>query len=427
MFLIPFVTVSVLCLIAAFVLPRKYESTTTILVQRDEVLNPLVSFTMAVAMASDDRLQALNEIVYAEPTIGLLIDSLRMGDGVRVGRQELVKRIRGEITTQLRGPDSFTLTFTDTRPARAQAAVKMLADRFMQMQVQVANRRNEAAVEFFEKKVDDLRQTVEANQKSLIGTMSSQIREMPTQSRELYSRMEDADKQIGDLDGRISVDQQALTVLRGFPAALHTDEGRKQLFDLERQQIPFAAELGSALTRYTDAQGKYTNLFPEVQKLEKQVLDVISRMRSSAEADLARLQTDRWKLERDRSQDLDDIQRSSTTQKLNEAQEADYNLYAKLYDDMKIKLEQARITRDLGKTGAQRYVIIDPPQVPTDPAKPNRPLIAGGGIAIGLILGILCAGTAELLDTRVKTFTDVRVYGLPIIAYIPDGQPGGRA
>src|SRR2546426_1581107 len=46
---VSFSVVFLLSTLCAFILPRKYESSITILVQRDETLNPLVSYEMAVS------------------------------------------------------------------------------------------------------------------------------------------------------------------------------------------------------------------------------------------------------------------------------------------------------------------------------------------------------------------------------------------
>ena len=87
MVIIPVLTVTVLCVIGAFILPNRYESSTTILVQRDEILNPLISYEIAVAMASDDRLRTFNEIIYSRTNIQRLIDSLGLDTGLKTEEQ----------------------------------------------------------------------------------------------------------------------------------------------------------------------------------------------------------------------------------------------------------------------------------------------------------------------------------------------------
>jgi uncharacterized protein involved in exopolysaccharide biosynthesis len=106
----------------------------------------------------------------------------------------------------------------------------------------------------------------------------------------------------------------------------------------------------------------------------------------------------------------------------NEDVRSTYDVYNKLYNDMKVKLEQARTTRDLGEKGAEQYIVIDPPDLPVNPSKPNKFLLIFGGIAIGLFVGFLSAGFMELFDTRIRTTNDIEVYDKPVLAYLPASE-----
>ena len=154
-FVLPTVIITVLCATGAFMLPNKYESSTTILVQRDEILNPLIGYQMAVAMASEDRLRTFNEIIFSRTTLRKLIDTLGMTDAktTEEKKQGIIDGVEKAIEIERRGGDSFRITFTDTDPARAQRAAQTLADLFIQTILQVEGQRNEQAVKFFEKKL----------------------------------------------------------------------------------------------------------------------------------------------------------------------------------------------------------------------------------------------------------------------------------
>ncbi|MGH2568862.1 MAG: Wzz/FepE/Etk N-terminal domain-containing protein [Bacteroidota bacterium] len=233
-FFLPCSIVFGLCVVGAFVLPRKYESSTTIMVQRDEVLNPLISYTMAVTMASEDRLRTFNEIVYSRKTIQLLIDSLEMGEDIETeeDRQKLIEKIRKVILTERPGSSTFRIAYLDTDPERAQRAASLLADYFIQTILRVENQRNEMAVEFFEKKLDELRVKYESGQKEMVTFLRSRISEMPTESRFVSGRLEDVENDVGDLDYRLKSYQQQLSVFKMFPEALYTNNGKQLLFDL---------------------------------------------------------------------------------------------------------------------------------------------------------------------------------------------------
>jgi hypothetical protein len=64
------------------VIEPKYTSSTSILVQKEETLNPLVLYEMAVTIASEDRLKSFNEIIYSRSTMEMLIDSLELDEEI---------------------------------------------------------------------------------------------------------------------------------------------------------------------------------------------------------------------------------------------------------------------------------------------------------------------------------------------------------
>jgi polysaccharide biosynthesis transport protein len=423
--LLPMLIVTALCLVGAYTLPRKYESSTTIMVKRDEVLNPLVNYTMAIAMAQEDPLSTFNEVIYSRTTIRSLIDSLGLGKDIKSEgqRQALIKSIQQNVDTEhKRGSESFSITYVDTDPWRAQRAASALSNIFIQTSQQIENQKNDLAVQFFEKKLEEYRQKFESSQKEVVSVLQQRINELPTESRALYTQVEAYDHQINDIDTRIKTFQEQLVILRTFPEAMQTETGKQNLFNLQRIDLPFVDELRALLSKYDQFTQRYTRKYPEVEKLEMQISSLLERMRKAVENEIAKQQTQRWDIEKRRSQLVDDLKRSSVTQKVDQDKESNYGIYRNLYDDMKLKLEQARTNRELGSGNANQFVIIDPAVVPTLPSKPSRSLIVSGGFVLGLLLGVLTAFIAEIIDTTIRTTQDIAVYQKPVIAFIPEGK-----
>jgi uncharacterized protein involved in exopolysaccharide biosynthesis len=74
----------------------------------------------------------------------------------------------------------------------------------------------------------------------------------------------------------------------------------------------------------------------------------------------------------------------------------------------------------LQRKAGEQLEVLDPPSLPSQPAKPNRWLIVGAGAAIGFILGVALAGVREAKDTSLKNLKDVRAYtNLPVLSSIP--------
>ncbi len=420
--IIPPILVTILCIAGAKMLPKQYESTTTIWVQPDQILNPLVSYQIAAQLATTDRLETLMDVLYGRKTIEAVIDSVGLGIGIPQGAalDDLVEDVRRNIKTARKGTDSFTLSYMDTDPVRAQRIVSCLAQTFIETQVEGESRRNAQTVEFFERKLRDYQAKFETTQKEMVGLLTQRMREQPDGSGELNVRLEDIDRHIQHADEKLKADQDALTKLDRFPEGLHTDEGRRALADLRMTDLPFSDELRAVSQHYDEVTAKYTPLYPEVEKTEGQFLGILSKMRTAVETDQSSLAAQREELRASRQKTIEEMMKTSIDQQEDAGSKSNYNLYQKLYEDMKTKLEQAKITQDLGKTAEDAFVILEAPRVPARPSKPNQTLIVAGGGIFGIILGIGVALIAEFLDTRMRTLRDLEVYQLPVIALLPD-------
>jgi len=424
--IVPPIIVTAICVYAAFTLPRKYESYTTIWVQADEILNPLVSYTMAVQMASVDRLATFREIVYSRKTIEAVIDSLKMAKSSTTPIQwdELIEAVRRNISTARRSSDSFTISYVDEDPVRAQKAASLLARLFIFTRLRGEATRNAYTVQFFEGKLKEYQGKFEDNQQEIVALMLKRMKERPAGSRGLTSKYEATDQEIEQLKRKAIDYQEALYKLSIFPDAFHTDQGRQALSELRRMDLPYVDELRIVMSQYDDVTSRYTSRYPEVGKVENQLLEVLRRMRVSVQSQIADFGQQLDGVRTSRNQIFDELMKVSVDEQMDLDKNSNYGLYKKLFEDMKMKLEQAKTAMELGKTGENSFIIIDPAGVPAKPTKPNRPLIIFGGLGLGIVLGIGFSLAAELLDTRIRTVKDVEVYQLPVIALLPEIRVG---
>jgi protein tyrosine kinase modulator len=423
--IVPLVIVTGASILGAYLLPRKYESTTTIWVQRDEILNPLVSYQMAVQLASADRLETFSEIVYSRKTLEAVIDSLGLGEGVQTGIEwdELIERTRRNIQTFRKSMNSFSLTYIDTDPVRAQRMVSTLANVFIETRLRGESRRNELTVRFFETKLQEYQEKFEQTQTQVLAMVRERMRERPTGSTGLYSRLESIDREITAALKQVKEYNRVDAKLGLFPDAFRTDQGKAALAELQTSDIPNAAELRSLLSRYTEVSLRYTPQYPEVGKIEFEIEELLRRIGVAVQNEITSQTARIQQLQQDRTETVQELVNSSVDQQVDIDKESYYKLYRQLYEDMKVKLEQAKTARELGRNAESSFIIIDPARVPAKPSKPNQKLIIIGGFGFGLILGIVSALAAEMLDTRVRTPRDIEVYHLPVIALLPEGRP----
>ncbi len=99
----------------------------------------------------------------------------------------------------------------------------------------------------------------------------------------------------------------------------------------------------------------------------------------------------------------------------------DYNLAKADYDEKAKKKDISVTSSNLEERKAgENLETLDPASLPEQAAEPNRLLIAGAGVGLGLFFGVFMAGVKEMKDTSLKNLKDVRAYtNLPVLSSIP--------
>jgi capsular polysaccharide biosynthesis protein len=99
----------------------------------------------------------------------------------------------------------------------------------------------------------------------------------------------------------------------------------------------------------------------------------------------------------------------------------DSELARQNYSEMVKRREASETAQNLEEHKAgQNLEVLDPASLPEAPAEPNRLAIAGVGIMLGLVAGIMLAGAREVKNTSLKNLKDIRAYtNLPVLSSIP--------
>jgi uncharacterized protein involved in exopolysaccharide biosynthesis len=99
----------------------------------------------------------------------------------------------------------------------------------------------------------------------------------------------------------------------------------------------------------------------------------------------------------------------------------DYNIAKADYDEKAQKKDISITSSNLEERKAgENLETLDPPSLPEQASEPNRLLMAGAGIGLGLFFGVFMAGAKEMKDTSLKNLKDVRAYtNLPVLSSIP--------
>jgi polysaccharide chain length determinant protein (PEP-CTERM system associated) len=202
------------------------------------------------------------------------------------------------------------------------------------------------------------------------------------------------------------------------PAPPKTEQAPAKAAEVPRPPAPRAVtprqavELGQALERVTALK---SNIAIVVKEIEQRTADqqVILRDINGALSRLQRLPI--------HEQELAKITRDYEISKANYRSLLDKKFSAEMATDMEHRQK------------SERFTVIDPARVPEKPISPNRPLLGGGGMLLGLVIGLAFGVGAELRKNVVLGEWELPA-GVPVLGRLPyilpivaePDQPGGK-
>lgn len=360
-FLLALILTPLLAVVISLLIKNEFMSSTTILLGKEEILNPLVRYETAVAMADTNRLGSFQKIVSSRPLLEETIRKLGLVKSLKDdGEMEImVTNLRKNIHLLNVTSDSFQIACTAPNAILAKNMVETVSQLFIEKSLQGSRREALAAVNLIRQQVEYYRQEIERTEHTL-----QQFRQ-----------------------DNLDVLGQADTLM-GQLKEYRAKELEVQL------NVPYQKN-------YQDMELKMSNLLATRQRSHPEVVKLQREMDS-----IARLMND------EKKQRIEEYQRLATETRKKLAQvpilekeqarmQGELKLLQELNNALSIKLEQARITSEVEiAQQANRFTIIDPPVVPMRRHKPNRVLFAIGGVIGGICIGLFLVFLLEFTDPR---------------------------
>jgi capsular exopolysaccharide synthesis family protein len=332
----------------------------------------------------------------------------------------LIEAFKGRLKVELvRDSRIIELSFDDTDPSRAAAAVNALARNYVEYNFRKKYESTAQATEWMTKELDTLRAKVEKSQQALVSYESANAAvNIDDKQNITLQKLSELTRQLTDAQGdriqKESLYRMALAREK-VPSVLQSE----LLTRLRERQ----AELQD---QYAGTRSQYGDNWPGVVSLKNRVAEVTRQMEQEERRLISRLHSD-YLTATNREAELRkavDKQKDEATRLnqlgiqfaiLKREAEANQNLYNLLLQRMK----EAGVSAGLS---ASNIHVVDqalPPLLPIVP-RPFRNLAIS--IVVGLILGITGAFVKEYMDNTVKTPDHIeRWTGMAALAVIPLG------
>jgi len=442
---------------ATLVLPKKFKSTTVVLVEQ-----PTVPTDIVKPVVNDDlnhRLSSMSEQVLSRSRLQPIIQKLNLFAGERnpAKQEDVVDRLRKAIDVELmqpmsgsenRQPPGFHVSVTFDDPHLAQQICTEITSMFMEQNVKSRERKSVATTDFLSQQLDEAKAKLDEQDSKLAEFKRKNIGSLPEEEQTNLSLLNGLNSQLDATNQGISRAQQEKvateTMLSSQEAIWKATQTTGQLNPETQEQ-----QLATLQDQLTILLSKYTPEHPDVIKLKSQIEELKKKLAvdpgskavsGSTQVNLhepSQIQQLKAKLKQDELNIVDLTKRQNQIQEqiriLQSRVQAspmveqqfkeltrNYQTALDFYNDLLRKQANSAMATDLEhQQESETFRVLDPPSLPESPSFPKPLMFIGGGLGGGLALGLGIMYLLALIDKAMYTERDVEVcLKLPVLAMV---------
>jgi len=447
---------------ASWFLPSVYKSGTLILVEQPAVPERLVASNIDNDIQR--QLDSITQQILSRTRLLQIIDHLNLyaKDRPRKSPDDLVEKMRNDIEIELsKGDDrklsAFNIYYSNRDPKLAQLATSELANLLITENLEQRQERSENTTQFLQDQLNQARETLAEQEARVRAFKDKHIGELPSQTQSNLQILGGLQTQLQAQEDSLNRARQQNTYLESLLSQYQNIERGTKTG--EGGPVGLAAvdkELDRLRAQLADLSSRYTDKHPDVRKTREQIANtermrerIVADMKNSGETAVenssasvsaktapvleleSQLKANRAEIAnrqveiRDLQNRIGDYQGRLNRAPVMEQQFADitrdYDQSKAYYDSLLAKKNQSEMATDLEKTQqGEHFRMLDPPNLPAKPDKPNRLKLCAMGLMLGLFLGGGTAAAMEIVGGRVHTEREIKkLVPYEIFAEIP--------
>ena len=454
----------------SWVVPPHYKSSTTILVEQ-----PTMPQSYVAPNINDDlqaRLVSMSEQILSRTRLLLIIQKLHLYGGSQgnLTDDQKIASLRKDIGVDLvRDPQrqdiaAFTISYSARNPHLAQQVTAELTELFISENLKVRQQESEGTTDFLEKQLEDARENLSEQEAKVREFESLHQGALPAQEQSNLQIYAGLQSQLQSEEDSLNTAKQQRVYLQALLEQQRAALGRTHssgsqgsdastptdLATIDEQLEKLRAQLADLSSRYTDNYPDVQNTKIQITKLEAVRDNLIAASRASnkpakppadgfadptltgpAQQTQSQLQANQLEIANRESAiaglkaKINEYQGRMNLEPSTEEQLADltrgYDQSKQNYDDLLKKKDESSMATSMEEMQqGERFTMLDPPSLPSKPDFPNRLKFCGIGLAVGFALGIIVAGSFELMDDRLHTEKEIKsLLPVPVISEIP--------
>jgi len=448
-----FVVVFPLSAYLAKTLPDVYESSTLILITPQKLPASYVNST--VTMPIQERIHAITQEILSRTRLEKIVREFRLyrSTGVGSATDDRVNKLRKNIIFESRQREnSFRLSFESENPQVAQQVAARLASLFIEENLRLREQRAVGTTVFIKSESDRLLKEVEEQEARVHLFKAKNQYELPEQLGANLSTLEQLRSGLqGNLlrlsaleDRKANLEKQLVNEKQANQQIINTENGGREYLLPQWQRVEsLKIRLQSLLSRYSDKYPEVIDLKREIRAVETEgssrefenrgsdstvirsqrnpvariLLKQIEKLNAEIKSVKSNNQIHREKIAAYQVRVDNTPARAIELSKISRT----YNITVLKYQDLLAKLLEAQLSENMEKKQkAEQFQVIDPPNLPKSPVRPNRLGIFLFGFAVAIGGGLALAYMLEMLNNSFKSGTELSDYvNIPLLASIP--------
>ena len=446
-----FAGVALLALVAGMLWPKKYEASTTILVQESSIIAPLMKGA-ATPTSTTNRADIARAVILSQPVLEqvLAVGGWLQSQPSPVEVDRILAGIKSRTLVRFSRDNLLTISYFDSDPERTYKVTRLFAKSFISESLASKQRESRDAYDFINSQVDAYRQKLTSAEDKLKNFREANADARPGSESATISRINDLRSQVEntrmDLMEKRSQEASLTAQLSGQSevSAVQTTEGvyRAQLAELQakldkllltytndypdvvrvrHQMQDLQQQLAQAEQRKQQQQrsGTPTALDQNVQfnPLYQQLRSQLSALRGDIAASTARLNASQAML----AAELERSRRIAGSESATAELTRDYDVNREVYQDLLKRRENARVSMELDATQqGLTFTVQNPAVLPLLPTGLRFMHFALAGIVLGLALPFGLLFGVVRFDPRVRSAAELtRLTGIPLLASVP--------
>jgi polysaccharide chain length determinant protein (PEP-CTERM system associated) len=443
-------------------LPDRYRSDTLIMVVPQRVPESYVRPTVTARV--EDRLQTISQQILSRTRLERVIQDFNLySEERRTGiMEDVVEKMRKEITVQVVKGDAFRVAFVGEDPRTVMKVTERIASLFIEENLRDREVLAEGTNQFIEAQLNDARKRLIEHEKRLEAFRRQYAGQLPTQLGSNLQVLHNTQLQIQsvveslnrDRDRRLLLERMSAdltspdTDLLPPPATVTVEDGA--VSGGSAQQLEAARALLRQLElRLKPEHPDIVRLRRTIDQLEKKVESealqaplspdaaaaAVSPAERARRARAKSLQLEIENVDREIAAKQGEEQRlravvaayqarvESGPSRETEMTELmrDYSTLQSMYTTLLQKREDSKVAANLERRQiGEQFKLLDPAQFPQKPVSPDRLRINLMGVAFGLAFGLGLVALLEYRDRSIKTDEEVlATLSLPVLATVP--------